>query len=89
MPSTSTCTLSDKAVFLLLVAWLAFIVFLSLVFGCTSGYREGLTTFAFGKVPAKAECCSSLNNLYSTSNGCLCLSEEEKNMISTRGGNRT
>ncbi len=86
MAPSSTCTLSDKAAFLLLGGWLIFLIFLTLVVG-VAGSKEGLVTF--GKKGASAECCSSLNNLYSTSNGCLCLSKEEKNMILTRGGNRT
>jgi hypothetical protein len=43
--------------------------------------------FMFSKNRSSPECCGS--SVYSTSDGCLCVTPEQVNYINTRGGNRT
>ena len=43
-------------------------------------------SFFFSDTEFKGECCPSR---YSTSSGCACLSQQKKDFLSNRGGNRT
>ena len=43
--------------------------------------------FLFAKNNASPSCCGS--SVYSTSNGCVCVTADQVNYINTRGGNRT
>lgn len=43
-------------------------------------------SFFFSETNFRGDCCPSQ---YSSSSGCACLSESEKNFLSNRGGNRT
>lgn len=43
--------------------------------------------FLFSKNKSSGSCCGS--SVYSTSDGCVCVTPEQVNYINTRGGNRT
>jgi hypothetical protein len=79
------CKLSNKMVVLFVLGW-AFLVGV-IFFGV--GLKEKFSTFPYENTKARPECCSGNNDLLSTSTGCFCLSEEEKMIIFTRGGNRS
>jgi hypothetical protein len=98
------CKLNGSVVVLILAAWLALIVGMSLFVGTTGLYETftqgetlrfadnaeydpadtGFQLFEDNRVGA--ECCPST---YSSSNGCVCLKNDQLKLLRSRGGNRT
>jgi hypothetical protein len=48
---------------------------------------EAGTLFPFGENKCKPECCASSE--YSCNNGCVCMTAQQRELLKTRGGNRT
>tara|TARA_Y100001970_G_scaffold270497_1_gene364453 strand:+ start:108 stop:383 length:276 start_codon:yes stop_codon:yes gene_type:complete len=52
--------------------------------------KEDQKMFMFHNNECKTDCCvSGKGNNYSCSVGCVCVNEEQQNMLTTRGGNHT
>jgi hypothetical protein len=54
--------------------------------GFTNLNSENKSMFLFANNKSDPSCC---NFSYSTSNGCVCITNEQQQLLHTRGGNRT